>query len=59
MTAIDILAVYAPTEDTPKFWEEACTILNKGKSEHRMMLGDYNCTLDHNKDATGYKTDPH
>ena len=23
-----------------------------------MMLGDYNCTLDHNKDATGYKTDP-
>ena len=53
MTEIDILAVYAPSDDTPEFWEEANTILNTGKAEHRLMLGDYNCTLDHNKDATG------
>ena len=59
MTEIDILAVYAPSDDTPEFWEEANTILNTGKAEHRLMLGDYNCTLDHNRDATGYKTDQH
>ena len=58
-TEIDILAVYASSDDTPKFWEEAHTILNTGKAKLRLMLGDYNCTLDHNRDDTRYKTDPH
>ena len=57
-TQIDILAVYAPSQSLSEFWEEERTLLNTGKNTH-MRLGDYNCTLDHQKNNTRYKTDPH
>ena len=59
LTKIDILAVYAPSDDCSEFWDSAHTIINTGKAEHRLMLGDFNCTMNHAIDSSGYKTDPH
>ena len=59
MSTIDTLAVYAPSKDNPEFWEKAHTIIETGKSTHRIILGDFNCTLNHLMDQKGYKTDPH
>ena len=56
---IDILAVYAPSKDLPKFWENAHEIILSGNSQHQIIIGDYNCTLNHNTDQQGYLTDPH
>ena len=56
---IDILAVYAPSKDLPKFWENAHEIMLSGNSQHQIIIGDYNCTLNHNTDQQGYLTDPH
>ena len=33
------------------------TTVQQGK--HRIIVGDFNCTLNHHADSTGYKTDPH
>ena len=59
MSTIDTLAVYAPSKDNPEFWEKAHTIIETGKSTHRIILGDFNCTLNHTMDQKGYRTDPH
>ena len=56
---MDTLAVYAPSKDSPDFWEKAHDIINTGNSTHKLILGDFNCTLNHNLDQKGYKTDPH
>ncbi len=59
-TAIDILAVYAPSKDNPNnFWNTTHNISNTGQAEHRIILGDFNCTLDHLADSEGYESDPH
>ena len=50
MSTIDTLAVYAPSKDNPEFWEKAHTIIETGKSTHRIILGDFNCTLNHTMD---------
>ena len=60
LTALDILAVYAPSKDNPNgFWNTVHNIANQGKAEHRIIMGDYNCTLNHAMDSSGYQTDPH
>ena len=59
LSTLDTLAVYAPSKDTPEFWERAHTIINTGTSTHKLIIGDFNCTLNHNLDQKGYKTDPH
>ena len=56
---LDILVVYAPSKDSPEFWENAHTKLNTGDTQHKILIGDFNCTLNHNLDQKGYKTDPH
>ena len=58
-STLDTLVVYAPSKDSPDFWEQANTIINNGNSTHKLIIGDFNCTLNHNLDQTGYKTDPH
>ena len=58
-TMLDILVVYAPSKDSPEFWENANTKLNTGDTQHKLLIGDFNCTLNHNLDQKGYKTDPH
>ena len=59
MSTIDILSVYAPSKDMPQFWEKAHEIMVTGQSQHKIIIGDFNCTLNHNTDQQGYKTDPH
>ena len=56
---IDILAVYAPSKDLPTFWDESHALLNSGESLHKILIGDYNCTINHDEDSHGYETDPH
>ena len=58
-STIDILAVYAPSKDTPDFWEKSADIIATGQSHNKIIVGDFNCTLNHNMDQQGYKTDPH
>ena len=58
-STLDTLAVYAPSKDTPEFWEKAHTIINTGNSTHKLIIRDFNCTLNHSIDQQGYKTDPH
>ena len=60
MSVISTLAVYAPShKDTPSYWEHIYNELSKKNNEYKLILGDYNCTLDHTLDTRGYKTDPH
>ena len=58
-STLDTLAVYAPSKDSPEFWEKAHTIITAGTSTHKLIIGDFNCTLNHTLDQKGYKTDPH
>ena len=58
-TTIDTLAIYAPSKDTPEFWENAHNIINDGPNTNKIIIGDFNCTLNHQQDQIGYKTDPH
>ena len=55
-SVISALAVYAPShKDTLSFWEHAYTEITQNNNEHRLILGDFNSTID----SFGYKTDPH
>ena len=58
-STLDTLVVYAPSRDSPEFWEKSNTIINTGNSTHKLIIGDFNCTLNHILDQKGYKTDPH
>ena len=60
MSIISTLAVYAPShKDMPSFWEHVYDEISKSNSENRLILGDFNCTINHKMDSSGYKTDPH
>ena len=59
LTVINVTAVYAPTDDLPGFWDKVQEISNTGNHDHKLIVGDYNVTLDHEMDSYGYKTDPH
>lgn len=59
-SVISTLAVYAPSDkDTPSYWEHVYNEIAKDNNDHRLIIGDFNCTMDHNLDSLGYKTDPH
>ena len=58
-STIDTLATYAPSKDTPEFWENAYKIIDEGPNTNKIIIGDFNCTLNHQQDQIGYKTDPH
>jgi exonuclease III len=59
MTIIKTCAIYAPSKDTPLFWDAVHEEINKGDTINKVILGDFNVTLDHKIDSSGYKTDPH
>jgi exonuclease III len=60
LTAINVLAVYAPSKDNPiGFLNSVHNISNQGQAEHRIILGDFNCTFNHDMDSSGYESDPH
>ena len=47
--AITIAAIYAPNEDNPKFFENIEQVI-KNRHEHKIIIGDFNLTLDVNLD---------
>ena len=51
MTVISVIAVYAPSADSPSYWNT----INK-PSDHKLIVGDFNVTIDHLKDSKGYLT---
>ena len=51
--------VYAPSKDISSFWNDVYTIHNQTPNPHKIIIGDFNCTLDPQADTMGYKTDPH
>jgi hypothetical protein len=58
-TKFNILAVYAPSKALPTFWDDAHQTLNTGDNMPKILIGDYNCTINHPRDSEGYETDPH
>ena len=58
-TIVSTLIIYAPSKDSPKFWEQAYEEINSTSNDLKLIIGDFNCTLDHKLDTLGYKTDPH
>ena len=56
MSVIQTAAIYAPTRDLPSFWDTVHE--TKGDNPNKLIMGDYNVTIDHNLDAYGYKSDP-
>ena len=51
--------MYAPSKDIPSFWNDAYTIHNQKPNPHKIIIGNFNCTLDPQADTIGYKTDLH
>ena len=42
---ITLVAIYAPNEDSPRYFEDLSNVL-KDRHEHKILIGDYNLTLD-------------
>ena len=59
MTIISILAVYAPSADSPSYWNMIYDTIMSKPSDHKLIIGDFNFTINHLKDSKGYLTDTH
>ena len=49
---VSVVALYAPNQDNPSFFENIRELL-KNRSEHKVMIGDFNLTLDIELDRQG------
>ena len=58
-TKVFMICVYGPSVDRPAFWESVLELYNDNNCDYRMILGDFNVTLDHEVDSIDYLTDPH
>ena len=59
-TITDVCAVYAPSDvDSPKFFETAVDAVNSGGCPNRLIIGDFNTTMNVELDQLHYDTDPH
>ena len=58
-TVIAIIAVYAPSVDTPSYWSKIYDTIMSKQSDYKLIIGDYNVTINHQMDSKGYLTDPH
>ena len=57
---VDIAAIYGPSDrDDPEFFEKVSDKLDSRGYKHRIIVGDWNTTLNANNDRLSYKTDPH
>ena len=45
MTTVTIAAIYAPNEDSPKYFHEISEVL-RDRQEHKIIIGDFNLVLD-------------
>ena len=46
MTIISIIAVYAPSADSPSYWNMIYDSIMSKLSDHKLIIGDYNVTID-------------
>ena len=54
---IDIAAIYGPShEDDPSFFQEVYDTLEKRGNKNRLIIGDWNATLNRATDERGYIT---
>ena len=51
MSVIHTTAIYAPTADLPTFWDTVNETISKGDIENKLIIGDFNVTLNHNNDS--------
>ena len=58
-TKVFMICVNGPSVDRPAFWESVLELYNDNNCDYRMILGDFNVTLDHEVDSIDYLTDPH
>ena len=59
-TVIHVIACYASSDkDNPVYWNAVYDYYMNCVSEYKMILGDYNVTLNHRLDSRGYESDPH
>ena len=57
---IDIAAIYGPShEDDPAFFQEVHDTLERRGNKNRIIIGDWNATLNRVTDERGYKTNCH
>ena len=57
---INTLAVYYPShEDDSKYWVKVRKALDEREWDARLILGDFNSTLDLDRDTMNYVSDPH
>ena len=57
---IDIAAIYGPSDkDDPAFFEKVSDCLNNRGYNHKIIIGDWNTTLNTANDQLNYITDPH
>ena len=57
---IDIAAIYGPSDkDDPAFFEKVSDCLINRGYNHRIIIGDWNTTLNATNDQINYITDPH
>ena len=57
---IDIAAIYGPSDkDDPAFFEKVSDCLTNRGYNHKIIIGDWNTTLNASNDQLNYVTDPH
>ena len=52
---INLINIYAPNHDDPKFFNEIKNLTLKGESDYVILCGDFNLVLDPKKDSHNYK----
>ena len=55
---INTSALYGPNGDGDQYWKDVKTILDTRTGDGKMILGDFNVTLDFARDTSNYLTDP-
>ena len=58
-TIYNIVSVYAPRANDPKYWTELHKKVYKSKGKHQIIIGDFNTPLDPHMDKVNYLTDAH
>ena len=56
---INTAALYGPNGDDDQYWSTVKSILDTRTGDGKMILGDFNVTLNFARDTFNYLTDPH
>ena len=58
-TIYNLVCVYAPRANDPKYWTDLHKRVYTSKGKHQMIIGDFNTTLDPHLDKVNYLMDAH